>query len=59
MADGVQDLENILKIGFLNDKVNKIHTLSRSSKWLYNNSVPAALRWMSELEYTHIYTLRE
>lgn len=23
MADGVQDMENILKIGFLNDKVNK------------------------------------
>lgn len=26
MADGVQDMENILKIGFLNDKVLQTHT---------------------------------
>lgn len=36
MADGVQDMENILKIGFLNDKVNKKHTLSWSSQLLDN-----------------------
>uniref|UniRef100_A0A669CIM5 5'-nucleotidase n=1 Tax=Oreochromis niloticus TaxID=8128 RepID=A0A669CIM5_ORENI len=28
MADGVQDMENILKIGFLNDKVSKKHARS-------------------------------
>lgn len=40
MADGVQDMENILKIGFLNDKVHKKHTFSCSSTIL----IPTTLR---------------
>lgn len=31
MADGVQDMENILKIGFLNDKVKQMELLEQMS----------------------------
>ena len=44
MADGVQDMENILKIGFLNDKVNTISHTGFIHHQTLGQFIPQAIR---------------
>lgn len=44
MADGVQDMENILKIGFLNDKVNTTSHTAFTHHLTRGQFIPQAIR---------------